>query len=247
MVKVRFEERPAGAATMSPDMPNATNYYGWIVSEMMSHLGQCILDVGGGYGAHLEFILKLNRPVLSIDLSETSVQYMRDRFKDYPNFESMALDFGQHQAQDLLIARQFDTITCLNVLEHIEDDLLALKDMHAILRGQRGTLFLLVPAHEWLYGSMDLQAGHYRRYSVAHLRSVLTGAGFNILKLYHFNSFGVLPWFINGRILRQALDTGSVGFQLRLFDRRIVPVLRHVEGRVRLPFGQSLMAVARAG
>lgn len=247
MVKVRFEERPAGSATMSPAMPTAVNYYRWIVAKLLPHAGDCILDIGGGYGAHLEYVLPKGCPVVSIDLSESSVEFMRERFRQYPHFEAARLDFGQHESQAELIRRGFDTIFCLNVLEHIEDDLAALKDMHAILAPRRGKLLLQVPAHEWLYGSLDAQAGHYRRYSAAYLRQVLEGAGFTVQALYHFNSIGVLPWFVNARVLKKSLEADSVNTQITVFDRYIVPVMSRVEAVVRLPFGQSLMAVAQAG
>lgn len=246
--KVRFAERPEGAATMSPEMPGAVNYYDWIGSQMIPHLGQNILDVGGGYGAHLEHIVRGPYRVMSVDLSQASVEFMRERFKDFPNFEAIKVDFGSQHDQDALIARRFDTIISLNVLEHIEDDLAALRDMYRILEKQQGTLFIQVPAHEWLYGSLDSLAGHYRRYTKKYLRGILTQAGFTIQRLYHFNSFGTLPWFINARILKpRDLEAKSVGAQVRLFDRYFVPVLRRVENVLHMPFGQSLMAVAKVG
>jgi 2-polyprenyl-3-methyl-5-hydroxy-6-metoxy-1,4-benzoquinol methylase len=246
-VKVRFEERPAGDATMTPEMLNASNYYRWTVSQFQPYLGERVLDIGGGYGSHLQSIVESGRPVFSIDLSESSVEYMRERFRDFPNFSAAPLDFGSQDDLQHLIDQHFDTITCMNVLEHIEDDLATLRLMHTLLRRQQGMLFLQVPAHPWLYGSLDHQAGHYRRYSRAYLRSILQQAGFTIERLYHFNSFGVLPWFINARILRQRLESDSMNLQVKIFDRWFVPVLSRVESVVHLPLGQSLMAVAKAG
>jgi SAM-dependent methyltransferase len=245
-IKARFAERPEGAATMSPDMPSAAHYYAWTAEQFESVLGDNILDIGGGFGSHLDWIVRKGRCVFSIDLAETSVQFMRERFAAFPKFDAQPMEFGSSTDQSELIARRFDTITCMNVLEHIDDDLSALRHMHAILVAQHGTLCLQVPAHPWLYGSMDLLAGHYRRYSAGYLRSVLTSAGFAVKKLYHFNTFGVLPWYINAVVLRKALDDGTVGLQLRLFDRYFVPVLRVVERRIHFPVGQSLIAVVTA-
>jgi hypothetical protein len=67
------------------------------------------------------------------------------------------------------------------------------------------------------------------------------------VRLYHVNCFGVLPWFLNGRVLTQkSLESHSIGWQVKLCDRYVVPVLRRVDAHGRPPFGQSLMAVARA-
>lgn len=246
MNNIRFGERPAGSQTMSPEIINATNYYRWIVSRMEKYLGQRILDIGGGFGTHLEFMLPDHPQITSIDLSETAVEFMRERFAAYPKFESAVLDFGQPGAQRELISRQYDTITSLNVLEHIEDDLTALSHMREILAAQHGNLFLFVPALPSLYGSLDSQAGHFRRYTRRSLASVLTKAGFEIVELYYFNVVGVLPWWFNAVVLRRDIAADSVGGQIRVFDRWIVPALRGVEALVHPPIGQSLIAVARA-
>lgn len=243
---VRIEHRPAGRQTMSPSMPNARRYYQWVVSQLAPYLGSHILDIGGGYGAHLEFILRPDNFVLSLDLSEAIVQGLRERFKEYPGFDAMHADFGREDVQAKLTHDHFDTITCLNVLEHIEDDVAALKDMHRILAPQEGTLLLLVPALEWLYGTLDRQAGHFRRYSVSRLSKILTEADFKIARLQYFNFFGVFPWFINARILRWAVDSDAFDMQIRVFDRFLVTPLRWLEATVSPPLGQSLIAVATA-
>jgi ubiquinone/menaquinone biosynthesis C-methylase UbiE len=244
----KFTETPIGLNTMSPGMRGAHNYYEWIASQIRPYLGKNLLDIGGGYGTHLQqFLSWYEGQATSIDLSDDSVQYMKDRFKDHPNFDALCLDFlNSDAALNQLIEQGFDTITCLNVLEHIEDHIRALRAMYAILKQQSGIVFLQVPAHQWLYGSLDYQAGHFRRYSAHMLRDALQEAGFEIIRLYHFNSFGVIPWFVNARILNNPIESEGVGLQIRIFNRLIVPVMRVVEAHVAFPFGQSLMAAARA-
>jgi 2-polyprenyl-3-methyl-5-hydroxy-6-metoxy-1,4-benzoquinol methylase len=244
MTDIQFGTRPEGSETMAAEMPNAKNYYQWTVSQLTPYLGSHILDIGGGYGAHLEHILRQDNIVLSLDLSIRSVRMMKERFKDYPGFDTMCADFGQEDIQERLSNYHFDTITCLNVLEHIEDDAAALKDMYRILEPQKGTLLLQVPALEWLYGSLDQQAGHFRRYSLRRLRRILVEANFKIIRLHYFNFFGVLPWFINARIFKRSVASGTVDTQIRIFDRYLVPPLRLLETAVSPPLGQSLIAVA---
>lgn len=248
MTRVRFTERPEGTATMLSGQPNAVNYYRWIVRELSPYLGTRILDIGGGYGSHLEHILIRNPElVTSIDLSDTFVEMMRDRFQQYPQFFAQQFDFGLDDARAELVKSRFDTITCLNVLEHIEDDVTALKHMYEILHARQGTLLLQVPAHELLYGTMDSLAGHFRRYSRSYLRTTLLKAGFHIDRLFFFNSFGALPWFINARLLKpKTLEAQNLNTQLVIYDRYFIPVLRRVEALIKFPFGQSLMAVAKA-
>jgi SAM-dependent methyltransferase len=246
MTERPVHDRPAGHETMAAEMPHATNYYGWIASQLRPYLGVRILDIGGGYGAHLESLLAEGYRVLSIDMSEDSVQFMRNRFKYFPDFQADCADFGRVDVQETLTQSGFDTITCLNVLEHIEDDRAALKDMHSILAPQRGTLLLQVPALEWLFGSLDQQAGHFRRYTRRTVSGLLTEAGFKIIQVRYFNLFGVLPWLVNARILKRSVTSGAVDAQIRIFDRYLVPPLRVFEQGINPPLGQSLIAVASA-
>lgn len=230
---------------MSPDLPVAKKYFQWIVSEIELYLGTHVLDIGSGYGIHLEFILPHHPHVTSIDLSAEFVYVLNNKFRACKDFEARQADFELAADLEWLVNRRVDTIICLNVLEHLRDDVSALKNMHAILQQQTGIALLMVPAHQWLYGSMDRQAGHFRRYTSASLSNKLQQAGFEILRLYHFNTFGVLPWFINNRILKKDLDGSGIGWQIKIFDTYIVPVIRRLEAMIKFPVGQSIIAIVR--
>ena len=234
---------PVGRDTMSPSLRQARNYYAWIASEFEDVLGRRVLDIGGGDGPLLEHVLNDTREVTSVDLSAECVAAMEERYRGHL-FRGIAGDVTDAKLAASLAAEHFDTIVCVNVLEHIEDDALALCHMAQILRPMAGRLFLLVPAHPALYGSPDALAGHYRRYSRRMLRDRLSAAGFRIERLRYFNRAGALPYLINSRILRPQSLGGGVDRQLVLFDRWVVPVARRVERWARLPFGQSLVAVA---
>ena len=138
-----------------------------------------------------------------------------------------------------IAARGIDTILCLNVLEHVEDDLGALRRLHAALV-PGGRLLLLVPAHQRLYGAIDRAIDHYRRYDRAGLVARLQEAGFQVEHSAFFNRLGVLGWYLNSVVLRR---TRVPGVQVHL-QNVLVPILR-AESALPLPFGLSLIAVAR--
>ncbi len=240
------ETRPAGWATMSPAISGATHYYEWTVARIRAYLGRNVLDIGSGYGAHLVPILARVERLTSIDLSPESVDFLNARFGGFPAYRALCADFGQEPQPDWMLSSGFDTVLCLNVLEHIQDDLTALRQMRAILRPTGGTVILQIPAHPFLYGSLDAQAGHFRRYCKAEMAEKLAQAGFDLLKLEYFNRLSALFWWINGRVLRKALDSGQVNTQISIYDRFLVPLLRPLEAALPLPFGQSILAVARA-
>jgi SAM-dependent methyltransferase len=134
----------------------------------------------------------------------------------------------------------YDSVLCLNVLEHVADDEEALRRFRDQLRSG-GRLLLLVPAHRFLYGGYDRAAGHERRYDRAPLRALLARTGFNLEELRHVNPVGGLGWL--GCVRARSGDQWPAK-SFETFDR-LVPVLRHLD-RLRLPFGLSLWAVARA-
>src|SRR5262245_50856354 len=162
---------PLGADTMSPALRTARNYYDWMAAHFVPVLGRRVLDIGGGYGSQLEHVVDGSRSVLSLDLSADCVAELRRRFSGR-DFEACVGDISDPALVRELAPRGFDTILCINVLEHIEHDERALAAMAEILRRGGGGLFLLVPAHAFLYGTPDELAGHYRRYTRRHLTAL---------------------------------------------------------------------------
>jgi len=125
------------------------------------------------------------------------------------------------------------------VLEHIEDDRGTLADMLAILQ-PGGRLVLLVPALQWLYGSLDEQLLHFRRYEKTELLEKLGAAGFAIEDCRFVNRVGILGWYINGRVLKRRVLPRA---QLQAF-KLLLPLLR-CEEKNPPSTGMSLLAIAR--
>ena len=138
----------------------------------------------------------------------------------------------------------WDAILSINVLEHIRDDSHELRACRERLRPGHGCLCLFVPARPEIYAPIDLDFGHHRRYTRPELQAKLEVAGFDIVSLRYFNCVGYFAWWFNFRLLgKRHFDVASV----RAFDRVVFPWVHQLETRlVPPPFGQSLMAVARA-
>jgi SAM-dependent methyltransferase len=130
-------------------------------------------------------------------------------------------------------------VVCLNVLEHVRDHRLALDHMYRVLEPGGRAVFLL-PAFESLYGPIDRNLGHFRRYSRASWRSLSEAAGFRVKLARYFNSVGFFGWWANARVFRKEAQSES---QIELFDRAVVPVLKRLECWVPPPFGQSIFTV----
>jgi SAM-dependent methyltransferase len=201
------------------------------------YLGQRIIEMGAGIGNFTELFLD-REVIIAVDNRKECVEYMKKRFSGTGNFIPVGIDISD---PDILSLRRYrpDTIVCINVLEHVKDDVVALFYMSEILK-EGGRLILIVPAFRFLYGSIDCLLGHYRRYGREELISRLCAAGFEIKEVSFMNSIAVIGWFLNSRILKRKEESLA---QVLFFDRFVVPWLMTVEKLIKPPFGLSLIAI----
>ena len=233
-----------GLETMSAALPLAMEYHRWLWELMQEFVGHHVLDVGAGAGSYLPFLK--GRRVTCLDVSTDCVQRLRERFRD-AEFEYLVSDVADPSFPSKLVGWGVDTVICLNVLEHIREDAVALRNLHDILLPTGGHLVLIVPAHQFLYGEMDRLAGHFRRYSRTQFTALLEESGFSVIKASYFNMLGAVGWWVNGRLFRpRTLSTPAINRQILFFSRIVVPIIKRVERVVSPCFGQSLLVVGRA-
>ena len=137
--------------------------------------------------------------------------------------------------------RLFGSAVMINVLERIEDDQAALREVRERLE-PGGRLCLWAPTYQFLYSGFDARLGHVRRYRKRQLESDLRLAGFEVVEGRHVNLPGWLGWLILCRLLRQEPISPTL---VRKVDTWIVPMVRWFETRVRVPIGMSVFLVAR--
>lgn len=219
-------------------LSSINRYNRWMYDQFAACLGQKILEVGSGTGNITQFLLTGNRQVFATDVLPNYHEELQIRFAGNHNIQIGSFDLDRIAPREF-VASPFDTVVCLNVLEHIEDDLFALRQMYESLQ-PGGHLALLVPAHQFLFGAFDKAVGHFRRYDKSGLRGRLVEAGFTVKSLKFFNAAATLPWFINGRLLQRDYLPNE---QVSLADK-LVPILK-LEKLFGPPFGISLIAIAQ--
>jgi SAM-dependent methyltransferase len=194
------------------------------------------MEVGSGLGnisGHLS-----RREILVVsDIHDAYMEKLQRRFAGNSRVRVVRYDLNEGTRPDLRDL-ELDTVICLNVLEHIEDDDAALRGLAGMLQ-PHGNLILLVPAHPFLYSPLDRNLDHFRRYRRGELHALLERSGFTVKRSFHFNMLGALGWWFNGRLLRRKILPGG---QLRLFN--LVARLVRVEGLIPIPFGLSLVVTA---
>jgi SAM-dependent methyltransferase len=227
----------AGAETLEI-MSAAPRYNRWQYSRVAPYLGRRICEVGAGIGNMSSLILG-GAPELLV-LTETDSYYkntLRQRFNDHSSVVVERLTLPDGSAGERFRQYELDTVVALNVIEHIADDVEALRSIASMLR-PGGRVVILVPAMSALFGSLDRELGHQRRYTRESLSRRIAAAGFQIQRAFYFNLVGMLGWWVNARFRKVPRISPE---QLRYFER-LVPVLR-LEDHVPLPFGQSVIVI----
>lgn len=218
-------------------MSLAQNYFAWQARLVTKELGQRILEVGCGIGNFTRFLLDREQ-IVAVDLEPDHIARLKERYRGHRNPHAVCEDFTTASLSEL---RSFnlDSCVCLNVLEHIENDLTALRNMASLLPF-KGVIVLLVPAFPVLFGPIDKNLGHYRRYSGRSIRDLADATGLHIKKMHYFNFAGFFGWWANSRLFEREAQSPS---QIKIFDTYIVPWLSRIEAFVPPPFGQSLLVV----
>lgn len=211
-------------------------YNDWIFAQLAPWVRETVLEVGCGIGTYSVRLRQRCRRLLCLDLRPAYAATVRRRFLADTAVDVM---IGRVGSSFELRPGSVDTIVCLNVLEHIEDDLNAVQAFFRWLR-PGGTLAVQVPAHPWLHGSMDRALGHHRRYTRRGLEALLTAGGFRLVRparpLY---ALGIPGWFWFGKIVRaRHVPSSGVGVA-----NLLARWSRALESVVPSPVGLTLVAV----
>jgi hypothetical protein len=216
-------------------LTSATNYHRWLTDLARPHLGDHPIELGSGLGDYAEAWLRDGVPEITVtEIDPGRAALLRERFRDRPEVHVRMMDVldpppGNHSA-----------FVGFNVLEHIPDDVGALRAAHTLLR-PGSAVVMFVPAFQLAMSRFDREVGHVRRYSRRSLRKTMEAAGLTVDDVRYVDMPGLPAWIVGMRLLRMTPGDGAL---VRLWDRVVIPVTRRIEARIRVPFGKSLLAVA---
>ena len=206
------------------------NFTNWMYGIISPYLRGDILEVGSGVGTYSGKLTQDNRfSRSSITLSDIDNRYVEKLAREYdgfPNVDVCKIDITNGEKVRSFESR-FDSIFALNVLEHVERDGLALKNLHMMLN-EDGNLVLILPNYKWLFNSLDKAVNHFRRYNKRDISEKIQNTDFEIVELKYFNSVGVMGWFLNGNILKKDVIDEQAGISLILYDK-IIPIWKYFE------------------
>lgn len=215
----------------------ARGFNRWMLGQIKGFIGGRVFEAGCGIGNFTEHLLD-RELLICADLDPYYTEVIARRYAHLSNVRAERMDLSDPRHYDPLKEQKPDTVISLNVIEHIEDDLAALKNYHDVLT-PGGHAIILVPAHDWLFNECDRTLGHHRRYTRAMLSQRMKEAGFEVLQTREFNRMGVLGWYASGKLGRRNLSPS----QMKFFNM-LLPVAKIVERFGGLP-GLSVIAIGR--
>jgi glycosyltransferase involved in cell wall biosynthesis len=231
-----YREDDIGAEILRA-MSGVPKFNRWMADVLRPFVGSRVLEIGAGIGNLTQQLAPRDRYTAS-DVSPHYLEYLRGLVRGKPTLDVAEIDVTR--AEDFEGRREaYDTVICLNVLEHLDDEAAALANIRSAL-APGGRALLLVPQGPWLFGSLDEALGHVRRYTRESFRAAVANAGFELETLFDFNRGTVPGWWLNGRLLRRRHFSKP---QLKLVNLT-TGVLRVLD-RVLPWHGASLIAVAR--
>ena len=236
MIDDLYKEDAYGGSILH-NLERASRFNGWMAGALDPWIGRRVLEIGAGIGNITNWLIPRDRYVAT-DINESYLHYLNNYAGGKPYLDVARVDLENAETFASL-RQQFDTVVCLNVLEHVRNPLAALTNVHSALEpGGRAVIY--VPAGQWLYSSLDKALNHRCRYDKEMLTRELEATGFEVERMRYFNRASVPGWLLNGKLLRRR---GFGRLQLKLFNV-LVPLLRRTDRL--LPWqGLGLIVVAR--
>jgi len=223
-----------------------SNYNKWIVEELakLHKIAGKVFEFGCGAGGLTLALSKLPEveSIVANDISHNVAAYFKNNSKNlspkisFTNNDVMSKEF---------VPNLWDISISTNTLEHIADEGPVLRRI-TLLSKLRKSL-ILVPAHQSLYGTLDKDGGHFRRYSKQTFEMMVNKNGLKVEQMRYFNLIGTFGWWYQYKFLKiTKYDSLSNSLPYTFFDRYIIPVYRPIETFLPKPFGLSLIALVTA-
>jgi glycosyltransferase involved in cell wall biosynthesis len=203
-------------------LSRAPRFNAWLADTIRPYCGNRVLEIGSGVGNLTERLIPRRKYVVS-DINPLYLQTLATLQADRPYLKTSfcdVADIGTYPKAE----GPFDTVICLNVIEHVEDDKTSLLNIRSVLE-DGGRAIVLVPQGQWNFGTLDEVLGHRRRYSKASLRKLAEDCDFEVKEMLEFNRIGTIAWYLNGKIMRRR--TFGLGQVLML--NALTPVFRRID------------------
>ncbi len=217
-------------------MSGAKRFNRWMADTIAPWVKGDVLEVGAGIGNLTVLLASGEHRYVATDHDREHLLDLRSRLEYRPEIELEYCDFSSPENVSRF-QQSADTVVCLNVLEHIKDDRMALANIRHCLR-PGGAAIILVPQGPEIFGTLDEALQHQRRYIKEELTEKMAAAGFRVAQMTGFNHATRPGWYLQGRLLKRRTLSRM---PLRLFDL-LVPLWKRIDHKLPWP-ANSLIAI----
>lgn len=212
----------------------------WMYDTIRPHTAGKILEIGSGVGNISQFFVHDNADITVSDIRENYREILKNKFS-LPDDKVIDIDIAHPEFETAYphLVGAFDSVFCLNVVEHIENDSLAAKNL-ALLLKKGGYLTVLVPAYQSLYNGFDKTLEHYRRYTKKSLETIMRPNG-TIQQTFYFNFVGIFGWWVSGKLFgNKSIPEG----EMKLYNT-LVPAIKLIDKLTFKKMGLSVICVLK--
>ncbi|WP_033956559.1 class I SAM-dependent methyltransferase [Psychroserpens jangbogonensis] len=240
--EIKFEEQDEAGETTLEVIAKADKFNRWMYQTIKPFCKGRVLEIGSGIGNISTFFMQDQFEIMLTDIRKGYCEKLESTFEQNPYFlgaEIMDLTDVEFDQKFETHLGQYDTVFALNVVEHIFDDELALRNCKKLLK-PGGQLTILVPSYQKLYNGFDKELGHYRRYTKSLLSQVFLKSSYKIIHKQYFNFIGIFGWYVTGSLMKKETIPGG---QMKLYNK-LVPIFKIID---KLTFNQIGLSTVIVG
>jgi len=219
---------------------SADKFNEWMYETIAPNCTGTILEIGSGIGNISQFFIKENKSIFMSDIRSNYRNFIKHKFdlddKRVIDINIADVDFKDKYSE---LLGKFDSVFCLNVIEHIQDDNSSVANMMQLLKAG-GKLTVLVPAYHSLYNGLDKTLNHYRRYNKKSLLKLMSKYGI-LINVFYFNAVGILGWFVSGKLFKNKTILQG---EMKLYNL-FVPFIKLVDRLLFQKIGLSVICVIK--
>ena len=192
------------------------------------------LEVGAGIGSFTDGYKENIKNIFLTEIDKQNIHILKTKYQNDKNITVL-------ESQIATVSQKFNTICHFNVLEHIKEDKEEIINCLNKIN-KDGYLIILVPAHNELYGNLDIEVGHYRRYKKSFFKDLNLSDG-KIVELKYMDCMGYILYYMNKLIYKN--ETYPSSLKIFIWDKIFTPITILLDFLTAYRFGKNILCVIK--